>query len=196
MMRVTRLIIALVALAALTAQFLHSGINNPLHFFSFFTILSNILATFCLLIFAAFPSSASPTRENIHTATTLYMMMTGSIYWIFLRNVDTGPLLPWANLILHGLLPAYFLVDWLIHKPAAKLYFAAPALWLLFPFCFFIYSQILGHITEWYPYPFFNPEKMRGAWHVVEFGSTLLLFTWVTGLLLVCLNRCKLKLQK
>ncbi|HKR82384.1 MAG TPA: Pr6Pr family membrane protein [Candidatus Saccharimonadales bacterium] len=129
------------------------------NFFSFFTIESNILGALTLLVSAGFLLAGKRPRwlGYVRGAATLYMVVTGIVYGLLLRNIDVQITHPWVNNVLHYIFPCVLLADWLADRPAA-LAFKKALWWLAFPFMYLAYSLVRGSIVHWYPYPFLNPQ--------------------------------------
>lgn len=161
-----KLIFAVLVLAAIGAQIIHSGRManfNPANFFSFFTIESNILAAVLFLVsaFCLWSGERSATLDYARGAATLYMMVTGIVYSTLLASTQNTLLLPWVNLVLHYVFPIIVLVDWTIDPPGQALIASkALLLWLAYPLIYLAYSLVRGAFVHWYPYPFLDAAKL------------------------------------
>lgn len=165
-LRTARAAFGLLGAAAILYQ-LKVGLDQPhpeiLNFFSFFTIQSNILFAAVLLAGALKPGSGRA-RAAVRGAATLYMLITGIVYWTLLQwtGAELGLTAPWVNLVLHGVLPLVAIADWVLAPPGAALSRATAMRWLLYPVLFFAYSMVRGYLVVWYPYPFLNPGLHSG----------------------------------
>lgn len=161
-LRLLRLFFGLLGLIAILSQLQHNQSigASTVNFFSFFTIQSNLLASAVLLKLALFPKHMSHRFTLVRGGATLYMTMTGIMYALLLSGLDASlqTTLPWVNSVLHYLLPAYMLVDWLIDRPG-RLSFKVTRWWLAYPILYLLYSLVRGHFVSWYPYPFINPTS-------------------------------------
>lgn len=161
-----RVLFGLLVIIAIVAQLIH-GLQRPdfsiVNFFSFFTIQSNILAAGIFLVVGVAmlmgARKGAPWLGSLRGAATLYMLMTGIIYALLLSGLDASLqlTLPWVNIVLHHIMPAAVLVDWLIATPRQKISYKSALLWLLFPIAYAVYSLVRGLFVEWYPYPFLDP---------------------------------------
>lgn len=148
---------------AVIVQFLHSAQTipgfNPVNFWSFFTIESNLLAASLFLITAVLLARGKHTERlaMLRGAATLFMTITGIIYVLLLAGLDVQTPVPWVNTVLHYIMPAVVLLDWLIDPPKKPISAKQALWWLIFPAAYLVYSLIRGHFTGWYPYPFLNP---------------------------------------
>jgi hypothetical protein len=154
-----RAVFGLLALAAIAAQAVSLaslGIFNPGNFFSFFTILSNLIAAAVLLVAAA---CWRWWLDLVRGGAVVYMAVTGIVYSLLLRGADVDTALVWVNVVVHYLMPVVMVADWLIDPPLERLSYRQGLLWLSFPLLWTIYTLIRGAIVGWYPYPFLDPAN-------------------------------------
>ena len=93
-----------------------------------------------------------------------------------------------ADVTLHYVTPALFLVDWLVFTPKGTLRTKAVAGWLIFPLGFGIYSLARGPISGFYPYPFLNAGTLGYA-KVLTNMAAMSAFFLAVGWVLVLLDR-------
>ena len=115
---------------------------NPVNFFSFFTIESNILVA-CILLLSSIGTATFGRSEQfgvllwcsdcIHTYdwTHLFLLLRG-----LEESLQTA--IPWVNTVLHYIMPIAMLLDWILNPPNKKITWKQAASWLLFPFLRFI----------------------------------------------------------
>jgi hypothetical protein len=193
----TRILIGLVVLTAICVQLtdsLQQG-KDVLNFFSFFTIQSNVLAAFILLIVGfgtLVKKKGSPQFAFLRGAATLYMIMTGIIFALLLSGLQQAlqTTIPWVNTVLHYIMPVVMLLDWLLYPPAQRVRFKKALWWLVYPLAYLIYSWIRGAFTHWYPYPFLNPEA--NGWPAV-IGLCGIIGIGIVGIIKVVTLRGKRK---
>ncbi|MEO7007369.1 MAG: Pr6Pr family membrane protein [Terrimesophilobacter sp.] len=189
-----RLAFALLGFVGLIAQYLYNVANivhyQPVNFFSFFTVQSNIIAVGTLAVAAACTWRGQRPRwlDYVRGAATIYMVITGITYSLLLRNVAVDTAVPWVNLVLHYVLPIVMIVDWMIDLPQVRISVRSAMIWLVYPVLYLAYSLIRGPIVDWYPYPFLDPRPSGyGAVVVVSLAIALggLLFavlaSWTTS---------------
>jgi hypothetical protein len=164
--------IAFAALAGYTLVFAaQRAVTAPngigiVDFFSYFTILSNIAATVVLAVGGvALLFGLRGVPDAVRGAVVAYMAVTGLVYAVVLQAAQEGQLVPWIDDVVHRLLPAFVLVDWLVVPPRRRVTYAAVPYWLVFPGAFVAYSLTRGAIVHWYPYPFLDP-RVDGYLHV------------------------------
>lgn len=164
---------------------------NAGNFFSFFTIETNILVFITLILSAL--AVANGTRRKwldvLRSMTTVYILVVGIGFAVLLSGLQNVALtaVPWDNTVLHYIIPIAVLVDFLIDRPKTKIKFKTGLLWVSVPLLYVVYSLVRGSITNWYPYPFLNPDlKGFGAVGVTVLGLVILgivliaFVTWLT----------------
>lgn len=130
------------------------------NFFSFFTIQSNVLIALLLLTIGIVNLlGITKSIASLRGALTLYISMTGVIYFLLLAGNETAlqTTIPWVNIVLHYLIPIVVVADWLAFPPKTNVPFKQAVIWLVYPAAYLLYSFTRGAITGWYPYPFLNP---------------------------------------
>lgn len=181
-----RLGVALLTAAALGFTAYRSNLNGTLgNFFSFFTVLSNILGT---LVFLAAALAAFSGRGDVpgllRGAAALYLVITGIVYGVALAHYDTPEVIPWVNVVLHKVTPAVFAADWLIDPPRRAPRFPRALAWLAFPLLYLAYTLIRGPVVGWYPYPFLDPRAHGYA--RVAVGCVLVAAAFLAAAWLLC----------
>ncbi len=189
---VGRVAFAATAVVAITYQF--SALDHVLpsfshgNFFSFFTIQSNILAA-ALLIAAAVVRRASRTLafDILRGAATLYIAITGVVFALLLaglqEELDTH--IGWVDLVVHKLIPAALVADWLIDPPRHRISLRAAVTWLAYPLAWFGYTLVRGVDTGWYPYPFVDVDRI--GYGGVLWRSAIMLVAFAAGAVLIAL---------
>lgn len=131
-------------------------------FFSYFTILTNIIVSlyFTLMLSAARRKSWIG-RASTATAIAVYIVVVGAVYNLILRQL-------WAPVglqklvdeMLHTINPIYFLVYWLWFVAKTALQWKDVFPWLIYPFVYCVYILVRGGITNEYPYPFIDAGSL------------------------------------
>jgi hypothetical protein len=115
--RAYRLLTGIIALGGLALQFWlmtmypesRSITQTAIHFWSFFTIQTNMLIAGCMLLPALMPSSLVSQllcKPSLRTAVMSYSALVGIIYFVLLRNIgDDDGLERRADQILHYVTP-------------------------------------------------------------------------------------------
>jgi hypothetical protein len=159
MRRVYAGLIAAIAWWAVIGQFFQSEVGT-IDYFSYFTILSNILVALTLTAAALAPQSSLGRlllRPTVATATALYITVTGLVYWVILSKLYQ--LQGWTLIydrLLHYVVPPGYVVYWLCFVPKGTLHLRHVPAWLIFPLLYGAWTLVHGAIGGWYPYPFVN----------------------------------------
>jgi hypothetical protein len=190
---VYRLGVAVLTAVALAFTAYRANLSGGLgNFFSFFTILSNILGT--LVFFAAVAAVASGrpgAPDLLRGAAALYLVITGIVYGIALAHYDTPQVIPWVNIVVHRVTPAVFAADWLIDPPRRPPRFPRALVWLVFPVLYLLYTLVRGPVVGWYPYPFLDPRTHGYA--AVAVGCVLVAAAFLAVSALLCAVAARLR---
>ena len=166
-----RILIALIACLGPALQYglmvydetLVSAAVKSVEFFSYFTILSNMLAAVALTAPLAAPPSrlaAWSEESGPRAAIATYLAITAVVYHTMLAwQWDPQGLRKVSDTLLHTITPIAFLMDVALrggHGPARWIV-AAKA--MAFPALFGAWTLVHGALTTWYPYPFMNVAK-------------------------------------
>ncbi|MES5893893.1 MULTISPECIES: Pr6Pr family membrane protein [Bacillus cereus group] len=165
MIAIYRLLLSLLAFSALITQFVtRAQVKpfNPVNFFSFFTIESNILVAVILLLSSLGTATFGRSEQFgvLRGAATVYILTTGLIYFLLLRGLEESlqTPIPWVNTVLHYIMPLAMILDWVINPPTKAITWKQATSWLVFPLLYVVYSLIRGPFVNWYPYPFLDPR--------------------------------------
>ncbi|HRF28419.1 MAG TPA: Pr6Pr family membrane protein [Candidatus Saccharibacteria bacterium] len=159
--RILRTFFGLLGLSSVLIEIIvltNEGVFNAANFFSFFTILSNIIAGVYLIYFGV-TNNHSQRSQVIRGGVTLYMLMTGVIFAILLAGLENVRLtaVPWDNLVLHYVMPFVLVIDWLMSPPKEEITQKESLTWIVVPVAYVVYTLMRGSLVDWYPYPFLNP---------------------------------------
>lgn len=161
-LRVCRALLAPAALTAIGYDLAAGPGVSDVDYFSYFTVLSNLFAAALLLHGALRPKrESSITVNSLRGAAVVYILTTGIVYLLLLSG--HAPAYPWANAILHYLMPVAVTLDWLLDPPRVRLRPSRTVvLWMAFPVLYVLYTLARGAIVGWYPYFFVNPHRAGG----------------------------------
>ena len=167
-----RIVLGLLALVALAV-----GLDRDIHvhdggnFLFYFTNLSNLFGAFVFLTGGVALLRGRPGLPDlVRGASTLYLVITGLVFWTLLSNTITDETIVWQNDIVHGVMPTVFLLDWLLIPPAVRLRLGRAAYWLVFPLVYLAVSLLRGPAVGWYPYDFLDPREPGGYAHVTTWS--------------------------
>lgn len=197
---VWRGLFALVGWATLALQYWLMITGNPdmgvgaltLNFFSFFTILTNVLVAVALTL----PVVGAGTRlgrragsEGVRAGVTMYAVVVGLVYH-FLLHATWDPQ-GWAlvaNILLHYVMPVAILLDWLLFTPKGRLRWIDAPKWLAFPLIYGGWTLVHGYAAGWWPYWFVDVQTLGLGKAALYFAGLLVLFL-IVGLLVVTIDR-------
>jgi hypothetical protein len=181
---VLRVAFALLAVAAIAVQFVDlagKGILNPVNYFSYFTIQSNLIAVAALLWAAFSMGSRSGRLDHFRGAATTYTTVTFVVFALLLADSDVDTAIVWVDRVLHRVIPIVMLVDWLIEPPVMRIELRRAMWWVAYPLMWVAYTMVRGAIVGSYPYPFLDPAH-GGYGVVLAYGLAilvgLLIFIW------------------
>ena len=134
------------------------------NYFSFFTILTNLLVAVGLTLSLARPHSRLGrlcSRPVAASGTAVYIAIVGISYSLLLRRLwNPQGAQKVADILLHDLVPVMYVAYWLIFVPKGSLRWKDALFWLPYPLLYFCYSLIRGAAVGWYPYPFIDASKL------------------------------------
>ncbi|MEC7794068.1 MAG: Pr6Pr family membrane protein [Pseudomonadota bacterium] len=189
------LIVALLAVASLVAQFTASQITHPdeglfatlWRLGRFFTILTNAMVA---VTFAVLTWRGRVTSPVWLGGVALWIAITGVVYHLLLSATDSQTTVIgwWANIGVHTAVPLATFAWWLGFAPRRGLSVTAAALWMLWPTVYVCYALARGQMDGIYPYFFTDPNKV-GWSGVVTWIVILATAFFVAGLAQIALAR-------
>lgn len=170
-----------------------------IRFFSFFTILTNILValffTVSVLNVRRFFSKLLLSNGAI-TAVTAFILVVGLVYQIALRSIwqPTG-LQFLVDELLHTCIPLYMLGYWVFNVEKPDLQLKPLLSWQLYPTIYILFIAIRGDFSGYFPYPFLNVNEIGyekaiiNAAIIIVLMLTLLIFLSFLGKYLIKIRR-------
>lgn len=163
-------------------------------YFSYFTVLTNLLICVSLTFSLAGPSSTLGqwfSRPEVSTGVATSITFVGLSYHFLLRNIwnpQGAQLL--ANTLLHYVVPALYVLYWWLRFSKATLRWVHPLFWSAYPTAYLLYALIRGGIVGTYPYPFIDAAAL--GYRRIMLNSFGLLFLFIVlGLVFVALGRAR-----
>jgi hypothetical protein len=198
--RIWRIVFALVGWGSLIFQFVlmtagQSGwtlVERVVNYFSFFTILTNLLVALALtgtLVTANRRLARWSASEGVRAAVAMYIVVVGLIYHFILAphwRPTGGTLI--ANILLHYVMPVAFVIDWLAFTPKGRLRWIDPVKWLTYPALYGAWTVVHGLATHWWPYGFLNADELGLGGFAFSAAATAVFFLLI-GLILVAIDR-------
>ncbi|MEO1068804.1 MAG: Pr6Pr family membrane protein [Cyanobacteria bacterium J06638_6] len=166
-------------------------------FFSYFTVLTNILVAVGLTAGSLHPKdgrSQNPTvrffqRPGVVSAIAVYITVVGIIYHLLLSSIwDPQGLAKFLNIMLHYVMPVLFVAYWWFGVPKQNLRWGQILPWLSYPVGYLLYSLVLGALRDQYPYPFADVNALGYA-QVLKNSVGVLLFFGLISIGYMALGR-------
>jgi len=177
------------------------------NFFSFFTILSNIVGALALLAAVVWfwmrPHHEQREPAGVAlglAAATSYLFITGVVYNLLLRGYPTSDdHVAWANEIVHVVAPLFLLLDLFLAPTRRALPWRAVIVILAVPIAWIGYTLVRGPlvidptdgVAFWYPYPFLDPNGINGWGGVGAYVVGIATAFVVVGSLVVWVGRLR-----
>lgn len=164
-------LIALLGWFALISQFtinIQSNVANIseliIRYFSYFTILTNLLVAICCTTILLKPSSKWGnffSSQKTLTAIAVYILVVGLIYNVILRFIwNPQGLQKIVDELLHSVIPVLFLFLWIFFVKKKTVKWKAFLPWLIYPLTYLVFVLIRGAFSGFYPYPFIDVTKL------------------------------------
>lgn len=162
---VARFAVAIIAIAAIVATFADTStrvVINPVNFFGYFTMQSNVIFILVALITAW---TGGTGREQpvawqlVRASATTYIVIVGIVYNALLSGTPGGGgvELAWANAVLHIAVPIFAAIDWILVPDRRALPWKRIWVVLPYPAAWLAVVLIRGATDGWVPYPFLSP---------------------------------------
>ena len=158
-----------------------------IRFFSFFTILTNILVAVYFTIKALGKDQLD--KAGLLTAITVYITIVGLVYQVLLRHIwqPTG-LQMVVDELLHSVNPLLVISYWYLFEKKFFVHYKEVFKWMIYPVVYLLYILTRGSFSGFYPYPFINVSEI-GISQTLLNGLFLLLFFYAVSVLFIFIGR-------
>jgi hypothetical protein len=150
-------LLVLAAIVFMIWTLVDEGAFKALNFFTFFTILSNLLAMAVLLEGGRRQLTGQPPLPDLwRGAAVVYMTVTYLVFAVLLRDLqeELQTHVAWVDSVLHRVTPIVLMVDWLIEPPHQPIPFRRAVVpWLAFPLAWTAFTLVRGAIDGRLPVP-------------------------------------------
>ena len=199
MRRNLSILIGIITLFAVVAQFILMLENRVasipetiVRFFSFFTILTNLLVAIYFTdqsIRKKNHEAGFINRPGVLTAVTIYIVIVGLVYQVLLRHIwqPTG-LQKIVDELLHSVIPLLVILYWYLFEKKSEVQYGQIFRWLIYPLAYLLYILARGTISGFYPYPFVDVRNL-GLQSVLVNSGVLLVFFAAFSLLLIRIGK-------
>ncbi|WP_432670598.1 Pr6Pr family membrane protein [Flavobacterium sp. SM2513] len=137
-----------------------SILETTIRFFSFFTILTNLLVALYFTLSLPKKGNSNPSTSNKSgtlTAITVYITIVGLVYQILLRQIWEPKGIQWVvDELLHSVIPILVIIFWYLYEDKKTMEYKQILKWLIYPLIYLIFILICGNFSNFYPYPFVN----------------------------------------
>ncbi|WP_392563834.1 Pr6Pr family membrane protein [Orbus wheelerorum] len=173
-----------------------SPIGRVIFYYSFFTVLSNIMLVISCLVLLFKPSCSNKFFNVIRLNGLVGVLITMIVYNTMLRGIHhpPTPLLRLANECLHLILPLLGIITWLIYGPFGRIKANIIFYSFLSLLTYGLYIFIRGYYTGQYPYPFINVNRVGYAKALYATVSVAILF-FLLVILLIIVERIRIKIS-
>lgn len=152
-------------------------------FFSFFTILTNILVAVSFSFLISRGANTFFKRPAVLTAVAVYILVVGVVYNLVLRQLWSPQ--GWqrvADELLHSVVPVFYLLFWVVFVNKNSLSYRDIRGWLLYPLIYLVYILCRGALTGLYPYPFVDAANIGYAKTFLNSGVVCVCFVLLSAL--------------
>lgn len=158
-----------------------------IRFFSFFTILTNILVAVYFTIKALGRDQLD--KAGLLTAITVYITIVGLVYQVLLRHIwqPTGMQMV-VDELLHSVNPLLVISYWYLFEKKFFVHYKEVFKWMIYPVVYLVYILTRGSFSGFYPYPFINVSEI-GISQTLLNGLFLLLFFYAVSVLFIFIGR-------
>lgn len=166
-------------------------------YFTFFTILSNILVA---LVFTSEWLQSNLlkffAKSNTQIAIAVYIFVVGFVYNTILRFIwRPKGLDKLADELLHLVIPIAYILFWYFKFSKQIINYNSIIGWLLFPIIYIIVVMIRGYFSDYYPYPFLNVSDL-GIIKVFYNTIYMTLFFVIVSFVFYKINNFKVRKMK
>lgn len=170
-----------------------SVFETIIRFFTFFTILTNILVA---MVFTANWLKSKNSfqffnKPNTQVAIAVYIFVVGFVYNTILRFIWQPK--GWDKLadeLLHLVIPIVYILFWYFKFSKKEINYRSIFSWLLFPMIYIVVVMIRGYFSGYYPYPFLHVGNL-GVEKVVYNSILMTLFFVVVSFVFYQINNQK-----
>jgi hypothetical protein len=166
--------------------------ESLLRYFSYFTILTNLLAALAFTaVWLNWQNGLSRwlRSSNALSAVTVYIFIVGVVYNAILRALwEPQGLQRPVDEYLHTVQPLYFLLFWLLYVPKKDIKWKYAITWLCYPALYIVYLLLLGMLTQFYPYPFADVGKLGYVTALLN-GLAIISGFFIAALVLIAASR-------
>ncbi|WP_395062804.1 Pr6Pr family membrane protein [Flavobacterium sp.] len=158
-------------------------------FFTFFTILTNIIVAITFTVIWLQPKSRINffLKPNTQTAIAVYIFVVGFIYNTILRFIwQPQGIQKIIDEMLHLIIPTVYILYWYFEVKKTAIIWRNILGWLIYPILYLIVIMIRGTYSNYYPYPFVNVSELglvkvaiNSVYLTIFFGTMSVVFVGI-----------------
>ncbi|MGA9587457.1 MAG: Pr6Pr family membrane protein [Terracidiphilus sp.] len=161
-------------------------------YFSFFTILTNLIVAIGLTFSLLAPNSRWGrffSSTVVASGTALYIATVGAVYALLLRHSwNPEGLQKIADIILHDVVPLMYVAYWILFVAKSGLRWKDTLSWSIYPLVYLAWILLRGAISGRYPYHFVDAAQL--GYQQVLLNSAMLLASFlVVGFAMVAVAK-------
>jgi len=170
-----------------------SVFETIIRFFTFFTILTNILVAIVFTANWLQPKNSFQffNKPNTQLAIAVYIFVVGFVYNTILRFIWQPK--GWdkvADELLHLIIPIVYILFWYFKFSKKEINYKSVFGWLLFPIIYIVIVMIRAYFSGYYPYPFLHVENL-GVEKVIYNSILMTLFFVIVSFVFYQINNHK-----
>lgn len=159
--------------------------ETTIRFFSFFTILTNLLValyfTFSLLQ-KKNSNKSIVNKPGTLTAVTVYITIVGLVYQILLRPIwDPKGMQMFVDELLHSAIPIFVIIFWYLYEEKKSIAYKQILKWLIYPIIYLTFILIRGDFSNFYPYPFVDVTNLGLKQVLINSAALTVFFSCVSA---------------
>lgn len=165
-----------------------------IRYFSFFTILTNLLVAVCCTTLMSDSNSGLKkffSKQTTLTATAVYISIVGAVYNLILRFLwQPQGLQLIIDELLHSVIPVLFVLFWLFFTAKGNIHWRKLLVWLIYPLAYLLIVLLRGASSSFYPYPLVDVAELGYKKVFINSAGMLLAFLAVS-VIFILLDRSK-----
>ena len=170
--------------------------SGVISFFSYFTVLTNILVALAFTAGSMRPSPPHPRllplllqQPSTVTAIAVYITIVAVVYHFLLSHLwEPQGLSKVVDMMQHSIMPTVYLIYWWFGVSKRSLRWRGAVVWLSDPAGYEIYTLLLGAVRDEYPYPFSDVNAL-GYGRVLFNSLGMFALFAIVALVLISLGR-------
>lgn len=146
----------------------------------FYTFHTNVFVGAWYILAGLLPGKNQPAlwlKDSVKGSITTYITITGLVYNAVLIPVEREMVgyIPFVSIVTHIFVPLLMIADYLLTPTVEKPKWKNLPGWLSYPLAYAAITLIHGAISNFYPYPFIDPNQVQSTGMLIFNYSILIL---------------------